>query len=138
MAARNGSIGFAIPVNLIKGLLPQLLAKGTVEWGWLGVRIDEITEDNVQDYGLDAPRGVGIEGVLPGQPAAQAGIRAKDVVLEIDGRAIANPRELQRVIATTPVGTPVRFSLWRDGQAQELSVTVGRFPEDDAPPRAPR
>jgi len=138
MAARNGSIGFAIPVNLIKGLLPQLLAKGTVEWGWLGVRIDEITEDNVQDYGLDAPRGVGIEGVLPGQPAAQAGIRAKDVVLEVDGRAIANPRELQRVIATTPVGTPVRFSLWRDGQAQELTVTVGRFPEDDAPPRAPR
>jgi serine protease Do len=138
MAARNGSIGFAIPVNLIKGLLPQLLAKGTVEWGWLGVRIDEITEDNVQDYGLDAPRGVGIDGVLPGQPAAQAGIRAKDVVLEVDGRAIANPRELQRVIATTPVGTPVRLSLWRDGQAQELTVTVGRFPEDDAPPRAPR
>jgi len=138
MAARNGSIGFAIPVNLIKGLLPQLLAKGTVEWGWLGVRIDEITEDNVQDYGLDAPRGVGIEGVLPGQPAAQAGIRAKDVVLEVDGRAIAYPRELQRVIATTPVGTPVKLSLWRDGQAQELTVTVGRFPEDDAPPRAPR
>jgi serine protease Do len=138
MAARNGSIGFAIPVNVIKALLPQLLAKGLVEWGWLGVRIDEITEDNVQDYGLDAPRGVGIEGVLPGQPASQAGIRAKDVVLEVDGRAITNPRELQRVIATTPVGTPVRFSLWRDGQAQELTVTVGRFPEDDAPPRAPR
>ena len=48
MAARNGSIGFAIPINLIKTLLPQLLAKGTVEWGWLGVRIDEITEDNVR------------------------------------------------------------------------------------------
>jgi serine protease Do len=138
MAARNGSIGFAIPVNVIKELLPQLLAKGMVEWGWLGVRIDEITEDNVHDYGLDAPRGVAIEGVLPGQPAAQAGIRAKDVVLEVDGRAIATPRELQRVIATTPVGTPVRFSLWRDGQAQELTVTVGRFPEADAPPRAPR
>ena len=81
MAARNGSIGFAIPINLIKTLLPQLLAKGSVEWGWLGVRIDEITEENVRDYGLDAPRGVGIEGVLPGQPAAQAGIRAKDVIL---------------------------------------------------------
>ena len=135
MAARNGSIGFAIPINLIKTLLPQLLAKGTVEWGWLGVRIDEITEDNVRDYGLDAPRGVGIEGVLPGQPAAQAGIRAKDVILEVDGRAIGSPRELQRVISITPVGTPVRVSLWRDGQAQELTVTVGRFPEEDAPPR---
>ena len=138
MAARNGSIGFAIPVNLIKALLPQLLAKGTVEWGWLGVRIDEITEDNILDYGLDAPRGVGIEGVVPGQPAAQAGIRAKDVILEVNGRAIGNPRELQRVISTTPVGTPVRVSLWRDGQAQELTVTVGRFPEDEGAARAPR
>ena len=135
MAARNGSIGFAIPVNLIKTLLPQLLAKGTVEWGWLGVRIDEITEDNIRDYGLDAPRGVGIEGVLPGQPAAQAGIQAKDVILEVDGRAIASPRELQRVISITPVGTPVRVSVWRDGQAQELTVTVGRFPDETAPPR---
>jgi serine protease Do len=138
MAARNGSIGFAIPVNLIKALLPQLLAKGTVEWGWLGVRIDEITEDNILDYGLDAPRGVGIEGVVPGQPAAQAGIRAKDVILEVNGRTIGNPRELQRVISTTPVGTPVRVSLWRDGQAQELTVTVGRFPEDEGAARAPR
>ena len=138
MAARNGSIGFAIPINLIKALLPQLLAKGTVEWGWLGVRIDEITEENIRDYGLDAPRGVGIEGVVPGQPAAQAGIQAKDVILEVDGRAIATPRDLQRVISTTPVGTAVRLSLWRDGQAHELTVTVGRFPEDDTPPRAPR
>jgi serine protease Do len=138
MAARNGSIGFAIPVNLIKALIPQLVEKGSVEWGWLGVRIDEITEENIQDYGLAAPRGVGIEGVLPGQPAAQAGMRAKDVILEVDGRAIASPRELQRVISTTPVGTAVRFSLWRDGQAQELTVTVGRFPEEDAQPRAPR
>jgi serine protease Do len=139
MAARNGSIGFAIPVNLIKSLLPQLLARGSVEWGWLGVRIDEITEDNVKDYGLDAPRGVGIEGVLPGQPAATAGLRAKDVVLEVDGRIIASPRELQRVIATTPVGTAVKLSLWRDGQPQALTVTIGRFPEEDAAPApAPR
>lgn len=138
MAARNGSIGFAIPSNLIKALLPQLLAKGTVEWGWLGVRIDEISEDNIRDYGLDAPRGVGIEGVVPGQPAAQAGIRAKDVILEVDGRVITSPRELQRVISMTPVGTAVRLSLWRDGQPQDLTVTVGRFPEEDAPPRPPR
>jgi serine protease Do len=138
MAARNGSIGFAIPINLIKGLLPQLLAKGSVEWGWLGVRIDEITEENVSEYGLESPRGVGIEGVLPGQPAAQAGLRAKDVVLEVDGRAVASPRELQRVISTTPVGTAVKLSLWRDGQAQDLTVTVGRFPEEETPARPPQ
>jgi serine protease Do len=73
---------------------------------------------------------------LPGQPAAQAGLRAKDVVLEVDGRAMANPRDLQRVISTSPVGSSVRLSLWRDGQTQDLTVTIGRFPEEDA--AAPR
>ena len=103
------------------------------------MRIDEITEDNVRDYGLDAPRGVGIEGVLPGQPAAQAGIRAKDVILEVDGRAIASPRELQRVISITPVGTPVKVSLWRDGQAAgadgDRRPLPGRGRRAGAPPR---
>ncbi|MGH7320637.1 MAG: S1C family serine protease [Candidatus Rokuibacteriota bacterium] len=141
MAARNGSIGFAIPANLVKGLLPQLLEKGKVEWGWLGVRIEEITEDNTGQYGLTEPRGVGIQGVIPGQPAAQAGLRAKDVVLGIDGSPIAVPRDLQRVIAGTPVGKTVRMLLMRDGREQEFPVTVGRYPEDEGPksePPAPR
>jgi len=141
MAARNGSIGFAIPSNLIKGLLPQLLAKGRVEWGWLGVRIDEITEDNAKDYGLSEPRGVAIQGVLPGQPAAEAGLRAKDVLLRIDGSAIATPRDLQRVISATPVGKTVRVALIRDGQEQELPVTIGRYPDEEeskaGPPARP-
>ena len=135
MAARNGTIGFAIPANLVKGLLPQLLAKGKVEWGWLGVRIDEITEENAAEFGLAEPRGVGIASVMPGQPAAQAGLRAKDVVVSVDGRAVATPRELQRVIASTPAGQTVRVTLLREGREQELPVTVGRYPdpEEDSP-----
>jgi serine protease Do len=140
MAARNGTIGFALPANLVKGLLPQLLAKGRIEWGWLGVRIDEITEENAREYGLDAPRGVGIHGVIPGQPASQAGLRAKDVVVAVDGREVGAPRDLQRLISVTPVGTAVRLGLLREGRAEELSVTVGRFPDEEesrgpAPPR---
>jgi serine protease Do len=131
MAARNGSIGFAIPVNLVKGLLPQLLAKGKVEWGWLGVRIDEITEENAPEFGLHAPRGVGIASVMPGQPAAQGGLRARDVVVSIDGREVATPRELQRLIASTPAGTTVRITLLREGQEQQLPVTVGRYPDPE-------
>ena len=141
MAARNGTIGFAIPSNLVKGLLPQLHARGRVEWGWLGVRIDEITEDNAGEYGLGVPRGVAIAGVMPGQPAAAAGLKARDVVLAVDGSRVSTPRELQRVIASTPVGTTVRVALLRDGQEQELAVTVGRYPEDDEDkdkPPAPR
>ena len=137
MAARNGSIGFAIPSNLVKGLLPQLLAKSKVEWGWLGVRLDEITEDNAKEYGLGEPRGVAIQGVIPGQPAEQAGLRAKDIVVSVDGSVIASPRDLQRVIAATPAGQTVRIALIRDGQEQEIPVTVGRFPDEEEPKAGP-
>src|SRR5262249_31677538 len=82
--------------------------------------------------------GVGIDSVLPGQPAAQAGLRAKDVILSVDGRAIASPRELQRVISVTPVGTPVRLSVWRDGQPPERLGARRRLPAEDAPASAPR
>jgi S1-C subfamily serine protease len=134
MAARNGSIGFAIPANLVKGLLPHLLTKGKVEWGWLGVRIDEITEDNASQYGLAEPRGVAIQSVIPGQPADKAGLRARDVVLSVEGSAVSAPRDLQRLIATTPAGTTVRVRLFRDGQEQDLPVTVGRYPESEGEP----
>ncbi len=139
MAARNGSIGFAIPSNLVKALLPDLLAKGKIEWGWLGVRIDEITEDNVAEYGLAAPRGVAIQSVIPDQPASRAGLKAKDVVLSIDGSVVATPRDLQRLIAATPAGRTVRLLLLREGREQELAVTVGRYPdaEEEKPKAAP-
>jgi serine protease Do len=131
MAARNGSIGFAIPSNLVKALLPDLATKGKVDWGWLGVQIAEITEDNVATYGLAEPRGVAIESVMPDQPAAKAGLRANDVVLSIDGTAMSTLRDLQRVIGQTPPGKTVRVLLIREGQEQELAVTVGRFPDPD-------
>src|SRR5213593_2629363 len=99
MAARNGSIGFAIPSNLVKSLLPRLLDKGKIEWGWLGVGIEEITEENAKEYGLDIPRGVGIERAFDGQPAAQAGIQAKDVLVAVDGTPLESPRDLQRVVS---------------------------------------
>jgi serine protease Do len=135
MAARNGSIGFAIPANLVKALVPELHARGKIEWGWLGVRIDEITEDNVAEYGLPEPRGVGIAGVIPDQPAARAGLKAKDVVLSIDGTAIGTPRDLQRVIGRTPAGQTVRVRLIREGKEQDLPVVVGRYadPDEDKP-----
>jgi serine protease Do len=128
-AARNGSIGFAIPANLVKVLLPELLAKGRMEWGWLGVRIEEVTEDNAGDYGLPTPRGVAIQSVMPDQPAARAGVRARDVVVSVDGSVVMTHRELQRMIAATPAGKTVRLRLIRDGQEQDLPVIVGRYPE---------
>jgi serine protease Do len=139
MAARNGSIGFAIPVNLVKGLLPQLVEKGRVEWGWLGVTIAEIGEDEAPKYGLTEPRGVLIRNVVVGQPADKGGVRANDVIVGVDGASLEGPRDLQRIISATPVGRTVKLKVWREGKPTELDVVVGAYqgPGRTPPRRAP-
>jgi serine protease Do len=127
MAARNGSLGFAIPINLVKALLPQLAEKGRVEWGWLGVTIAEIGEDEAPKYGLTEPRGVLIRNVVVGQPADKGGVRANDVILGVDGASLEGPRDLQRIISATPVGRTVKLKVWREGKPTELDVTVGAY-----------
>jgi serine protease Do len=135
MAAVNGSIGFAIPVNLVKALLPQLAEKGKVEWGWLGVSIAEVPDEDAAKFGLKEPKGVLIRQVVVGQPADQGGIRANDVVVSVDGASVEGPRDLQRIISSTPVGKIVKISLMREGKEQEVAVTVGAY--QAAPLRAP-
>ena len=136
MAARNGTIGFAIPVNLVKSLLPQLAEKGRIEWGWLGVSIAEISEDELPKYGLKEAKGVLIRQVVAGQPADQGGMKANDVVLAVDGSQVESPRDLQRIISSTPVGKTVKLTLIREGKPTEITVTVGAY--QAGPARAPR
>jgi serine protease Do len=137
MAARNGSIGFAIPVNLVKGLLPQLAEKGKVEWGWLGVSIAEVGDEDLAKYNLKEARGVLIRQVVAGQPADQGGVKANDVVMAVDGASIGEPRDLQRIIASTPVGQTVKLTVMREGKETELSVKIGIY-QGNAPVRTNR
>src|SRR5213596_3192897 len=83
MAAKNGSIGFAIPASLVQMLLPQLASKGRVDWGWLGVAISEVTDDDVDRLKLREARGVWVRRVMPGDPADKGGVRADDVIVGI-------------------------------------------------------
>ena len=138
MAARNGTIGFAIPVNLVKGLLPQLAEKGKVEWGWLGVGIAEVSDDEAPRYGLPEGRGVLIRNVVAGQPADRGGVKPDDVVMSVNGTNIEGPGDLQRIIASTPVGQTVKLLVMRDGKTAELSVTVGAYQGPTASRPAPR
>ncbi len=137
MAARNGTIGFAIPINLVKGLLPQLASSGKVQWGWLGVAIAEIGDEDLPKYGLKEPRGVLIRSVVAGQPADQGGVKPDDVVLAVDGASIEGPRDLQRIIASTPVGRAVKLFVMRGGKETELFVTVGAYKAELAQPSRP-
>jgi serine protease Do len=131
MAARNGSIGFAIPSNLIKVLVPQLALKGKVEWGWLGVSIAELTDDDVARLKLNEPKGVLIRSVMPGEPAEKGGIKANDVIVAIDGTALSTPPELQRIVSASPVGKRVRVVVMRDGKPSEVEVVIGRYKEPE-------
>ena len=137
MAVRNGSIGFAIPANLVKMLVPQLATKGKVEWGWLGVSIAEIAEEDLGRLKLREPRGVLVRSVMPGEPADRGGVRADDVIVGIDGTPLDSPRDLQRVVSSTPVGKKVRLGLVREGRETEVEVTIGLYQEREMPRAEP-
>ncbi len=129
MAAQNGSIAFAIPSNLVSLLLPQLTTKGKVEWGWLGVSIAEVSDEDAARLKLAEVKGVLVRGVIPGEPADQGGIKANDVLTMLDGTPLDGPRDLQHLVSSTPPGKKVRVGLVRDGQNQELEVEIGLYRE---------
>src|SRR2546426_232803 len=132
MAARHGSIGFPLSPNLVKLLIPQLASKGKVEWGWLGVSIAEVTDEDVPRLKLRDARGVLVRGVMPGEPAALGGVKADDVLVAMDGTPLESPRDLQRVVSSTPVGKRVRVVLLREGRETEVEITIGLYKEREA------
>ena len=104
-----------------------MIAKGEVEWGWLGVSITEVGDDDVPRLKLRDSRGVLIRSVMPGEPADQGGVRPNDVIVALDGAQLEGPRDLQRVVASSPVGKKIRVTVLRNGQEQQLDVTIGRY-----------
>src|SRR5437762_733239 len=113
-------------------LVPQLASKGKSEWGWLGVSIAEVTDEDVPRLKLrDAP-GVLVRGVMPGEPAPVGGVKADDVLVAVDGTPLEGPRDLQRVVSSTPVGKRVRLVLLREGRETEVEVTIGLYKEREA------
>ena len=129
MAARNGSFGFAIPSNLVSVLVPQLASKGKVEWGWLGVSIDEVSDEDAERLKLAEAKGVLVRGVIPGEPADRGGLKANDVLTTLDGAPLDGPRDLQRLVSSSPVGKKVKLGLVRAGERKELEVEIGLYRE---------
>jgi len=131
MSRANAGVGFSVPINVAKEILPQLRTKGKVERGWLGVTIQAVTEDLARTYGLTEPRGALVSSVNPASPAEKAGLKAEDVVLAADGRPIEDNGSLSRYIASRAPGSPVRLEVLRaGGERRTLTVTLGTFPED--------
>jgi len=128
---RNVGIGFAIPANMAKQVLPQLRSAGRVSRGKLGVGIQPVDADAAEFLGLDSPRGALVQSVEEGSPAARAGIRQGDVIVEFNGKAIKQMDELPNLVAATPVGTRANVVVMRKGKRQSLDVTIAALTLDD-------
>jgi len=129
MASQTGNMGFAVPINVIKKMIPKLINKEQVAWGWLGVRVGEVTLGLAAGMGLTPARGVVISDVMPGQPAWKSDLMVQDVVIAVDGVSVDSPREFIRMIGGTEAGKEVSLTIFRSGKILSRSVLLGTKPK---------
>jgi len=134
--ANGQGIGFAIPVNMAQGIVKQLQANGSVTRGWLGVGIQDLSPELAEYYGIKDKKGVLVAQVFEGDPADNAGIKANDLIVEVDGKSIRSSRELTKTIADIEVGKETTVTLLRDGKQKTLSVKIAK--RGDSGPLAQR
>ena len=132
-------IGFAVPVNALRDILPQLRDKGVVSRGKLGVRIQSLTSDLAKGLGLERARGALIAAVEPGGSGARAGLASGDVITAVEGQEVPRSDDLPRLVARHTPGTKIKLVYVRAGQTKELDATLDSLAaetdeEDDAPP----
>jgi serine protease Do len=120
--SRARGIGFAVPIDLVKAVLPHLRRRGRLVRSYLGIQVDDLSWEVARSFGLEHTRGVLITGVRPDTPAAAAGLRRGDVVLRLGGARIRRRAELAWRAATRPAGRPVAVVVWRGGERRRLEV----------------
>ena len=126
---RSGSIGigFAIPSNSASKVIEQLIEFGETKRGWLGVRIQVVTEEIAEVEKLEKPEGALVANVSEGSPAAKGGIKPGDIILEFDGKKVDTMRTLPKLVAQTKVGKRVEVKIWRNQQLISKKVLLGRL-----------
>jgi serine protease Do len=130
IVAGGTGIGFAIPVNLAKELLPQLHDQGKVTRGWLGVMLQKVTPELAQSFHIQQPTGALVAEVIEGSPAAKGGLQRGDVITSFDASIIHDMHELPRAVANTPVGKQVKIDILRQGKISTLTVTIAPLKEE--------
>jgi len=124
--AGGQGIGFAIPIDMAKGIVKQLKTSGEVTRGWLGVTIQDLKGDLAEYYGLKGKSGVLVASVVPGDPADRAGIKPKDVITDVNGQAVTTSRDLTSLAANLGVGENARVTVLRNGKSRILEVQIGK------------
>jgi len=129
----NVGIGFAIPINIAKGILQDLKEKGAVTRGWLGVMIQKITPDLAKSFGLKSSDGALVGDVIPDGPADKAGIKRGDVIVSFDGKPIVEMENLPKIVAATPPDKVVDVEVMRNSKKQVLKVQVAVLKDGGQP-----
>ncbi|MFC5387460.1 DegQ family serine endoprotease [Aquamicrobium segne] len=127
-------IGFSIPTQLAAGIVDQLREFGETRRGWLGVRLQPVTEDIAESLGMTNATGALIAGIMKGGPADDGSILPGDVITQFDGRHIAAMRDLPRIVADSPVGKQVEVVVVRKGEEMTVKVTLGRLEDAENMP----
>nr|WP_240609982.1 DegQ family serine endoprotease [Halomonas endophytica] len=131
-------VSFAIPINVAMDVADQIRDEGRVRRGWLGVMIQPVSRDLAESFGMDSASGALIADLDPEGPAAHAGLRAGDIVLEVDGEEVERSRNLPRLIGRVAPGNEAELTVMRDGERTTQSVTIGDWPDAEGEQRAER
>ena len=131
IVAAGQGIGFAIPITMAKPIVTQLLQKGNVSRGYMGVTIQPVTEELAHSFGLKQSKGALVNEILKGGPAEKAGVRQGDVIVAFNGSDVKDPSHLQRLVAEAGIGKAVKVKVFRDGKDLELSMSLSNA--DGAP-----
>ena len=128
--AAGSGIGFAIPINMVKAMLPDLQKKGKFSRSWIGIRIQPLSQELAQSYGLKKPEGALVAEVVPSGPAEKSGILEGDIIIEFDGKPVRNASDLPLYASMAGVGKKAKIKIWRNNKKISSKVTLSSFPED--------
>jgi serine protease Do len=128
----NQGIGFAVPVNLARYVMENLIEHGRVVRGFMGVNIQDVTPGLAEKFEIEERQGALVSEVTPDSPADDAGLKNGDVILEFNGKSVRDSRNLKLQVAQTAPGKEVPVKISRDGKVKELEVTLKEFPQDKA------
>ncbi|QTA79616.1 Serine protease, do-like [Desulfonema limicola] len=124
--ASGQGIGFAVPINLARGIIEQLKKSGEVTRGWLGVAIQDISSEIAEYYGVEDKKGVLVTEIFNGDPADNAGIQAKDIIVSVNGQNVETTRDLTRLIAAISVGNTADILVLRNGKEKKFKVKIAK------------
>ncbi len=130
LSVGNIGLGFALPSNLVKQILPELIENGKIERGWLGITMGTIDQEIADKYNLDSTEGVLVNLVGRDSPAYRGGLRDDDIIIQFDGEKMKDMSHLRHAVAATPVGKSVKVDVLRDGKEKQLTIKLGRRTEE--------